>query len=302
MKKNFGIILILMCSALLLCGCKALGDIAGDILDVSVKGTVDGRIQGSDPISIPIINDVNSSPKVVIVEEPKTEIDMYPSVDPADLAPTPTPEPNTIIVLDPGHGGRFAGAVNGDFVERDLNLKLANYVRNYLLEHFTGVTVYLTREEDVSLSSDSIEDLALRADFAKDKNADVLISIHFNASDAHTAHGATVYITRDAELKPASERLGKSILKQLVSLGLRDRGVQTKNSADHFDEDGNPLDYYGVNRRCTERRLMGLIIEHCFMDSEEDYEFYSSEEGLKELAEADAVGIANYYNLRINLN
>lgn len=302
MKKQICFVLIIVMSALLLCGCKALGDIAGDIMDVSVKGTADGRIQGSEPISIPIISDVKNEPKVVIVEEQRPDIDMYPDIDPENLAPTPEPEPDTVIVLDPGHGGKFSGAVNGDIVERDLNLQLAQYVRDYLLQHFTGVTVWLTREEDVTFSNDSSEDLILRAQFAEEKKADALVSIHFNASDAHTAYGATVYITRNKDLKPAAEKLGKSIQKQLVSLGLRDRGVQTKNSNDQFDEEGNPLDYYGINRQCSARGFIGIIIEHCFMDSEEDKEFYSTTEGLKELAEADAVGIANYYNLKINMN
>ena len=41
---------------------------------------------------------------------------------------------NKVIVLDPGHGGKDTGAINekAGLVERDINLKTANYLKEYL--------------------------------------------------------------------------------------------------------------------------------------------------------------------------
>ena len=41
-----------------------------------------------------------------------------------------------LIVLDPGHGGIDPGAINGDRQEKELNLKTAQYLREYLRSCF----------------------------------------------------------------------------------------------------------------------------------------------------------------------
>ena len=50
-----------------------------------------------------------------------------------------------VIVLDPGHGGADTGAVNSakGIVERDANLKIARYLKEYL-EEYAGVKVIMT--------------------------------------------------------------------------------------------------------------------------------------------------------------
>ena len=50
-----------------------------------------------------------------------------------------------VIVIDPGHGGSYTGAVYNKVNEKDLTLKTAKYARDYLLENYKNVEVYLTR-------------------------------------------------------------------------------------------------------------------------------------------------------------
>ena len=54
-------------------------------------------------------------------------------------APTPT-EPVTeyVVVLDPGHGGKFTGAMYNGLVEKDVALKLAFYAKEYLEDSVYG--------------------------------------------------------------------------------------------------------------------------------------------------------------------
>ena len=64
-----------------------------------------------------------------------------------------------------------------------------------------------------------------------------------------------------------------------------------------FDENGRAIDYYAINRHCAARGIPGIIVEQCYMDNEIDQVHVTTEEGLKELGEANARGIANYLEL-----
>lgn len=202
-----------------------------------------------------------------------------------------------ILALDPGHGGTFGGASYDGRNEKDLTLIVANYVKEYLEENYEGVQIVLTRTEDVTLSNDVKEDLEIRAQIAKDANADALISLHFNASEEHNQNGSMVFISHRDNVTNVSKLLAESILTELEGLGLKNHGTKTRNSNDMVDEEGKPLDYYAINRHCANRDIPGIIVEHCFMDHSNDKGYIDSEEDLKALAIADAEGIAKFYGL-----
>lgn len=53
-----------------------------------------------------------------------------------------------------------------------------------------------------------------------------------------------------------------------------------------------------ITRNGTEKGIPSIIIEHCFLDDENDYRnFLSSDEKLRNLAIADVNAIARYYGL-----
>ena len=66
--------------------------------------------------------------------------------------PVAAQEETVVIVLDPGHGGIDSGISvkydGAEVWESTLALKIAQYCRDYLLEHYENVQVHLTREED----------------------------------------------------------------------------------------------------------------------------------------------------------
>jgi N-acetylmuramoyl-L-alanine amidase len=89
--------------------------------------------------------------------------------------PLPTGS-NRVIVLDPGHGGSNTGtrsAVDGRF-EKDFTLDWAKRLAPLLEQN--GWQVYLTRTHDVEVS------LLDRTAFAESHQADLFLSLHFNAS------------------------------------------------------------------------------------------------------------------------
>jgi N-acetylmuramoyl-L-alanine amidase len=89
------------------------------------------------------------------------------------------------ICLDPGHGGKDPGFRVGGKEEKKYTLLLAQELRDQLTR--AGFKVSLTRTADKWL------DLPNRPEVAKRRNADVLISLHFNAFTQKTVQGTEVY-------------------------------------------------------------------------------------------------------------
>lgn len=199
------------------------------------------------------------------------------------------------LCLDPGHGGAESGTLNynGTGLEKDYNLKIAKYCYDELQKY--NCKVVMTR------STDKYMGLEERAEYAKQQGAQYLISFHLNASVSHQAYGAEVYYP-NTNWRPDISKKGKvmaqAIQNQLVSLGLHDRGIKFRTidineyPNPHRYDDNSIADYYGVIRNAKTRGITGLIIEHCCMDNESDFNKYlGSEEKIKQLGVADANGI-----------
>lgn len=84
------------------------------------------------------------------------------------------------IVIDAGHGGHDSGTVGSTVKEKDIVLKIALKVGNYIKENIEDVKVIYTRD------SDKFIDLSERANIANRNHADVFISVHANSLPAKT--------------------------------------------------------------------------------------------------------------------
>ena len=225
-----------------------------------------------------------------------------PTAGPEDLVtpevtgtPTPTFAPKQyVIVLDPGHGGKDPGAGYDGRVEAKLNLQLANMIRDYLTTNYSNVTVILTREENVELDPDKGTDLRARVGVGVTNHADIVVSLHLNASNNHKQHGSMVCISKQKNITDQSKKLADCILKRLENLGLTNNGTLKRDSLDTFDDDGVPVDYYAICRPGAANTLISIIVESCFIDSDEDAVHLKSEEALLEMAEAEAKGIMEF--------
>lgn len=196
------------------------------------------------------------------------------------------------IALDPGHGGEEDGACYYGMKEKDINLKLAKMVK-YGLEEYEGIEVVLTRDSDEAVS---LGDRALRA---KEKNADILISLHQNASASHKSKGTTIYISTAEQYREKLFEMADYLLGEFEALGLQNDGTIARvTQMGGRRADGTFDDYYGVLRHGYNNGMPSLLIEHCFMDSKEDHEYLKTEEGIAQLAQADVNGIASFYDLK----
>ena len=211
-----------------------------------------------------------------------------------------------VIVLDPGHGSAGTGTYRnwGDFVidEAIINYKITTYTKKALEANYANIAVYTTK-----VSQNEKPSLENRVRYAVDKQADIFVSQHVNATGetVTSASGVLAMVPKlDAshdyhhDAAQASLDLAQSILNELTGLGFKNMGFQeelTKEGAKY--PDGSYADYYGIVKHCRINNLPGVIIEHGFANNWNDASKLNSENMLKKIGEADAKGIATYLNL-----
>jgi len=176
------------------------------------------------------------------------------------------------IVIDPGHGGKYPGAIGpGDVHERDVVLEMGKYLRDML--EARGAEVIITRTEDVNV------DLYERIDLAVEQEADLFISIHANAhaegADAINYHGhMTLYNYA------YNQKLSEIMLDSLVEgIGLPRKIVWQRNNL-------------AVLRR---PQVPSVLVETAFMMHPEDNWYLLQPEYQKEFAQAIMDGIVDYF-------
>ena len=193
-----------------------------------------------------------------------------------------------VVFLDPGHGGRDPGAVYNGLREKDLNMSIYRKLRSELEK--LGYTVLTSRDSDVY-----VDYVTERSEMVNKTNADVFISIHFNATGVPGANrsGVETYIYEpDEDIKPRinkvahddptrlseSKRLADNIHNSVVSVaGANDRGVHGSN--------------YAVLRETVKP---AVLIELGYMDSPE-HKKISDDKYQNKLVEGIVKGLRNFY-------
>ncbi|MBU8870450.1 MAG: N-acetylmuramoyl-L-alanine amidase [Gemmatimonadales bacterium] len=123
------------------------------------------------------------------------------------------------LVLDPGHGGFFRGALGPrGLSEAEVNLGVALYLRGLL--EWAGAEVYLTRTADYDFlagtDSTLVADLAFRVSMSDSLQPDVFLSIHHNSTasrDKTINETQTYYPLNDTG---ASLDLARAVHRHLV--------------------------------------------------------------------------------------
>ena len=188
------------------------------------------------------------------------------------------------------------GAINSSLGirEAEVNYKLAIYAKEEL-EKYEGVKVYLTRYANCP----SIYE---RGEFAKNYNADLLVSMHIN-SGAKSARGAEIWVTQDktqVEFYERSKDVGQRILWHLNQVGVRNNGVSTRSGKpDEWYESGVVKDYYGIIRYPMNYGIRSILVEHCFISNDADCQFINSDQKIRRMAQADVKGIVEAYQLEL---
>ena len=123
------------------------------------------------------------------------------------------------IVLDPGHGGHDSGAVNPSLKLREEALALDLALRIKPKLEALGYQVLMTR------STDTFVKLSDRPAFANKNNADLFISIHFNAGPASVRGIETYAITNPWQPSTGRDSLHSSDKRTYSGNKLGPRGA-----------------------------------------------------------------------------
>lgn len=134
-----------------------------------------------------------------------------------------------IIVIDPGHGGKDAGALskNKQYYEKNINLGIALALKELLDKE--NIKVYYTRTTDDTVF------LRPRVTLGNAVDCDYYISIHCNSNEVTSPNGTEV-LYYDTKFKGvAAADLAKLFSEELGNtVGLRNRGTILKHMEDIF--------------------------------------------------------------------
>jgi N-acetylmuramoyl-L-alanine amidase len=127
---------------------------------------------------------------------------------------TKPPSGKLVVVVDPGHGGIDNGAKGrAGGVEKDVTLAFAKLLGDKLAA--TGLyEVYYTRTDD------SFVGLLDRVLFARERAADLFISLHANSFRGRSIRGATIYTVADGASDAMAAEIARTENQSDVLAGL----------------------------------------------------------------------------------
>ncbi len=155
------------------------------------------------------------------------------------------------IVIDAGHGGKDAGAVAHGVREKDIVLKVARKLGQYIEDNLDVEVIY-TRTDDRFI------ELRDRGRIANDAGAKLFVSIHANSAPNRSAHGTETFF-----LGPYKSEAARRVMET------ENRVVEMESNPEHYDKMDEAalirqtLAYSSYVRNSEE---LADIIEHQFAD------------------------------------
>lgn len=187
------------------------------------------------------------------------------------------------VVIDAGHGGTDPGKVGINGVnEKDINLQIAGYVRQYL--EANDIEVVMTRETDEGLndadaSNKKVQDMKRRIELIDRTAPAITVSIHQNSYPEEYVHGAQVFYYGGSR---EGQELAQCIQEQLVVRSDPENKRQIKANDSYYllKKTGIPI----------------VIVECGFLSNSAEAEKLCTEAYQKRVAWAIHMGILRYLN------
>lgn len=182
------------------------------------------------------------------------------------------------VMVDPGHGGIDGGTGRAGALEKDINLAVGLEVHRILTEN--GVDAALTRNSDVDLGGQGSgsrwrRDLEARIRKTQEHDAQLMVSIHANASRKSSEGGPLVFYLADSS---EGRRLAAHILESLQEV-----------AAPNFSQPVAARFY--VLRQSS---VPTVLVETGFLSNPEDRRKLVEPEYQRQLAQAIAAGVIRY--------
>ena len=178
------------------------------------------------------------------------------------------------VVIDAGHGGDDPGSSGNGIIEKELTLKISQYMYDRLKE--LGIPVTMTRTTDETLNPTDRVNRILDA-YGNNSNV-IVVSNHINAGGGDGAE--VIYALRN------SSTLANDILKNIEATGQNVRKAYQRRLPSDTSKD-----YYFIHRNTG--KTQPIIVEYGFLDSTgDDVDLLKNH--YEELTEAVVKGIAEY--------
>ncbi|GGA51842.1 N-acetylmuramoyl-L-alanine amidase CwlD [Paenibacillus physcomitrellae] len=188
-----------------------------------------------------------------------------------------------VIALDAGHGGPDGGAASKDgIIEKDINLSVALYLRDYLQQ--AGAVVYMTREEDKDLadpdtsgySKRKTEDLKKRVRLIEEKEAKLMVSIHMNSIPSNKWRGAQTFYHPS---HPESQALADLVQEEL------------RTNLENTDRVAKSADYVYLLK---ELKIPSVLVEVGFLSNPVESKLLGDDDYQRKVAASIYKGILRY--------
>ncbi|WP_446830642.1 N-acetylmuramoyl-L-alanine amidase [Candidatus Foliamicus sp.] len=139
-------------------------------------------------------------------ERHRIVVDIYPGGENSEVAADTNQHPlarDVLVAIDPGHGGKDPGAIgrNG-FYEKTAVLAISRRLAR-LIDAEPGMQAMLTRNGDYYLK------LRSRYELARQRNADLFVSVHADAVRNRRVRGASVYVLSEKGSSDEARRLAR---------------------------------------------------------------------------------------------
>ena len=188
------------------------------------------------------------------------------------------------ILIDPGHGGKYPGAVNErlGIKESSVTLVYSMAIHDRLVK--SGHRAKLTRVDDVHFSPVLAEDLRDRVVIANVWKPDLFLSVHCNASEAVNANGIEVWTSPgETASDAAATAIYNAVLTAFPHKNFR------KDMSDG-DPDKESAFYVLAKTKCP-----AVLIELGFISNDMEAEWLDTDKTVKEYAAAIAMGIEMWW-------
>jgi N-acetylmuramoyl-L-alanine amidase len=213
------------------------------------------------------------------------------------------------VVVDPGHGGPFDGAVAPDGT-READLNLDTGLRLARMLEGAGVRVVLTRDADEAVNTPAIDrvpngmvdvtdDLAARVDIANAARADLFIAVHDNFAVDHTTGGPSTYYSGARTFSDRSALLAQLVQANMVA------GLATVAGGHWQPYDHGALTYpyyvlrdYDPPRLLRPSRMPGVLSEGLFLSNPRELRLLKLPRVRQAMANAYYRAIAEYLSRR----
>lgn len=212
-----------------------------------------------------------------------------------------SPADSKVVLLDPGHCRIHPGASKNGLREEEVVLDITKACQSKL-DKYADVTVYMTRTTGACCNKLDLGDcLSSRNNYAKQLDADFLISMHINAGSSSGANALVAYNSGYHDnVRKETQAFGKLVLKKLEGLGIKNRGfLLRKSGTGNRYSNGKLADYYSIVRRGVVYNIPSMIIEHGYVTSASDCKkFFKTKAKRTKVGNADADAIISYYKLK----